>query len=45
MISVIAYQSEYLTARGELRMLETEAQRKKCGSAMAERPLAVVSDK
>ena len=45
MISVIAYQSEYLTARGELRMLETEAQLKRPASAMAERPLAVVSDK
>ena len=29
-VSVIAYQSDYLTARGEVRMLEAEAQRKRC---------------
>ena len=29
-VNAIAYQSDYLTARGELRMLESEAQRKKC---------------
>ena len=29
-VNAIAYQSDYLTVRGELRMLETEAQRKKC---------------
>jgi hypothetical protein len=29
-VNAIAYQSDYLTARGELRMLEAEAQRKKC---------------
>jgi hypothetical protein len=30
LVSALAYQSDYLTVRGELRMLETEAQRKKC---------------
>ena len=29
-VNAIAYQSDYLTVRGELRMLEAEAQRKKC---------------
>jgi hypothetical protein len=30
LVSALAYQSDYLTVRGELRMLEMEAQRKKC---------------
>ena len=29
-VNAIAYQSDYLTARGEMRMLESEGQRKKC---------------
>jgi len=29
-VNAIAYQSDYLTARGEMRMLEAEGQRKKC---------------
>jgi hypothetical protein len=29
-VNAIAYQSDYITTRGELRMLEAEGQRKKC---------------
>jgi len=30
LVSLLAYQSDYLTVRGELRMVEMEARRKKC---------------
>ena len=29
-VNAIAYNSDYLAVRGDLRMLEAEAQRKKC---------------